>query len=518
MENSELLERTEEWKCLERKTLRQREMADAFYEKKLMKLIESAYILNNSGKVYEKVEYLIMSVGTSYEPLALNIQLLKPQKILFLYTKATEYIIDKIVKYCKLDNINFDKSEVHETNPLDIYKEIKSVYLKWSKPQKLYIDFTGGTKSMSVAAAMAGALIDVQLVYVGTNNYLVDFRKPNPGSETLFYISNPIEVFGDLEIEKAFALFDKYNYAGARSRLTDLKESVPDPQIRQQLNFVYYLSCTYEHWDALDFPKAYESIKILNKQLMRDSRLNNHYILMDFLDKLLYQESILESLKEIPHIIAEKRNMEILQNKEYIIPLMFSMYINACVREKQEKYDMSTLLLYRLLEMIEQRRLAIYNLYVSKMRYDEIEWDYDKMPELSNVSSETRIKYLSRKITDIKQSLFKNPGNGYLAEQVSLLEGFIILLALKDSIVQSKDGNPVNKLKRIRSMVFLRNNSIFAHGLGPVSKNDFLKFKEFVREMFVEFCLIEEINFEEYIEKVSWVNPLNSKNYTGMEV
>ena len=111
MENNELLERTEEWKCLERKTLRQREMADAFYEKKLMKLIESAYIMNNSEKVYEKVEYLIMSVGTSYEPLALNIQLLKPQKILFLYTKATEHIIDKIVKYCKLDNINFDKSE-----------------------------------------------------------------------------------------------------------------------------------------------------------------------------------------------------------------------------------------------------------------------------------------------------------------------------------------------------------------------------------------------------------------------
>ena len=352
MENNELLERTEEWKCLERKTLRQREMADAFYEKKLMKLIESAYIMNNSEKVYEKVEYLIMSVGTSYEPLALNIQLLKPQKILFLYTKATEHIIDKIVKYCKLDNINFDKSEVHETNPLDIYKEIKNVYLRWSKPKKLYIDFTGGTKSMSVAAAMAGALIDVQLVYVGTTNYLVDFRKPNPGSETLFYISNPIEVFGDMEIEKAFALFDKYNYAGARSRLADLKESVPEPQIRQQLNFVYYLSCTYEYWDALDFPKAYESINILNKQLMRDSRLNNHYILMDFLDKLLHQESILEALKEIPQIIAEKKNMEILKNKEYIIPLMFSMYINAGVREKQEKYDMATLLLYRLLEMI----------------------------------------------------------------------------------------------------------------------------------------------------------------------
>ena len=30
---------------------------------------------------------------------------------------------------------------------------------------------------MSAAAAMAGSLISVQLVYVGTNDYLVDFRK-----------------------------------------------------------------------------------------------------------------------------------------------------------------------------------------------------------------------------------------------------------------------------------------------------------------------------------------------------
>ena len=188
------------------------------------------------------------------------------------------------------------------------------------------------------------------------------------------------------------------------------------------------------------------------------------------------------------------------------------MYINAGVREKQEKYDMATLLLYRLLEMIEQRRLAIYNLYVSKMKYDEIEWDYKKVPELSKAAPETKVKYLSRKVFGIKKELFKNPGNGYLAE------GFILLLALNDSIVESKDGNSINKLKRIRSMVFLRNNSIFAHGLGPVSQNDFLKFKGFVEEMFIEFCAIEKIEFEKYLEKVSWVNPLNSKNYTGMEV
>ena len=90
---------------------------------------------------------------------------------------------------------------VSETEPMDIYREIKKAYIEWGKPEKLHIDITGGTKAMSAAAAMAGAVIDIQLIYVGSNHYLPDFRKPCPGSETLFYIANPLSVFGDLEIE-----------------------------------------------------------------------------------------------------------------------------------------------------------------------------------------------------------------------------------------------------------------------------------------------------------------------------
>ena len=99
--NQELITMTEKWKGLERKTVKQREKAETFYETKLMRLIEEEFIANNSSKVYEKVEYLIMSVGTSYEPLVLDIQLLQPRRILFLYTKKTECILNKIAKYCK---------------------------------------------------------------------------------------------------------------------------------------------------------------------------------------------------------------------------------------------------------------------------------------------------------------------------------------------------------------------------------------------------------------------------------
>lgn len=147
--NQELHNMTEKWKALERKTVKQREKAETFYETKLMKLIEREFIQNNSAEVFEKVEYLILSVGTSYEPLVLDIQLLQPGKILFLYTEKTEIVLNKITQYCQLDAIRYAKREVNETDPLDIYREIKAAYLRWNRPDKLYIDFTGGTNVRS---------------------------------------------------------------------------------------------------------------------------------------------------------------------------------------------------------------------------------------------------------------------------------------------------------------------------------------------------------------------------------
>lgn len=519
MENqhvTEFMEATEKWKKLERKTAKQREAADAYYEKTLLKYIEEAFIAHNKDKVYEKAEYLIMSVGTSFEPLVLSIQLLKPKRILFLYTELTERFLNKIVNYCKLDMTSFSKRKVNETEPLDIYREIKHAYLEWNKPEKLYIDFTGGTKSMSAAAAMAGALIDVQLLYVGSDDYLTDFRKPNPGSETLYYISNPLAVFGDMEIEKAFALFAQYNYSGACERLEELKESVPDPDIRQQLNFVYLMGRSYESWDALEFEQAYRFMKQLGHEIRRDRKVHGKFLLMDFADIIAGQEAVLEQLSKIPELLQKKQNIDILQNKEYMMPLMFTMYQSASVREKQEKYDMATLLLYRLLEMIEQRRLSKYQLYASKMDYNNMEYELNQTPEVAKLDKAERFRWLKDQVIQIRQQLFNKEGNTYLQDQVSLLDGFVILLALKDPISMKENGRHIDKLKRIRSMVRLRNNSIFAHGLGPVSLQDYTKFKEFVVELFGEFCEIEGIDYEASVKQFTWLNPMESNYYTGM--
>ena len=504
-----LQKKTEEWMKLERRTLAQRQKADQYYEQEMMDDIVSEYVSNNKNKLIEKVTYLIMSVGTSYEPIVLNISLLQPERVLFLYTEQSEHILDKVVDFCQLKLSQIEKSRVNETNQTDIYREIKRCYLEWGRPDKIYIDFTGGTKAMSTAGAMAGAVIHVQMIYVGTNQYMTDFRKPFPGSERLFYISNPMDIFGDLEIDKAVELFDQYNYAGAREKLESLKETVPDPLKRQELNFIYLLAQVYEKWDALDFVNAESAMNDLLRELERDMKNNWKFVLTDLYEKLSLQESHLKHLREIPELVGQKRNAEILQKKEFIIPLMFTIYQDAVVREFQEKYDMATLLFYRLLEMIEQRRLSLYSLFVSKM-------DYSKMVVNGKAVTEEQFQIIKSKTAGLKKELFGKCSSSYLPEQISLLEGFILLAALEDPIIFG-DRMGVPMLRRIRAMVFLRNNSIFAHGLAPVDISDYQKFSQFVIELFRNFCKLEQIEFDRYKKLFQWLSPADSGYYQKIE-
>ena len=228
-------------------------------------------------------------------------------------------------------------------------------------------------------------------------------------------------------------MFERHNYAGAQEKLAVLKESIPDPNIRQQLNFVYLLAKVYEAWDALDFGPAYDNIAALNQQLRRDRQTHQQFLLMDFCTHLEKQQEILAHLKDIPALVKEKKNMDILKTKEIISALMFTMCQNGLIREQQEKYDMATLLFYRLLEMIEQRRLAAYNLFVSKMEYKEIRYNTKRAPEFAGLSRDDQYELLKQKVQDIKTKIF-GKGTNYLPEQVSLLEGFILLHALGDLI------------------------------------------------------------------------------------
>lgn len=509
-----LKELTAEWMQLERKTLEQRRNAARFYDENLMKPIEVEFVRNNQNMVFEDVEYMVISVGTSYEPIVLDIQLLNPAKILFLCTETSKDTMTKVIDYCGLTPDRYDKSYVSEVDPMDIYREIKAFYLRSGKPGKMYIDFTGGTKAMSAAAALAGAMIDVQMVYCSTDDYLVDFRKPNPGSERLIYVENPLAVFGELEIEKAFELFDKSNFAGAKEKFSVLKENLPEPALRQQLSFVCLLAAAYEAWDALDFVPAYENMMQLQREIERDRKLHRDYLLMDFSMHIDRQRAMLDNLRKIPAFQAERNMKGILEDAGILHSLALTLYQNAKTRERQEKFDMATLLLYRLLEMISQRRLIRYGVFASRPDYRLMKYNLTKYPELRDKSSEERMEWFTERYRNISETVFRKESDRLLPSPIASLDGFILLAALGDPLVGGgKLAEAVVKIKRIRSMVYLRNNSIFAHGLGPVDHKDYYKFRSFVFDMFRQFCQIERIDLSEAERYVSWINPMQSANY-----
>ena len=130
-----LKEKTEQWMTLERKTLEQRKKAEQFYEEEMMEHIVREYIRNNKSKLKEKAKYLIVSVGTSHEPIVLNISLLQPERILFLYTSQSEEILDKVMDFCCLRMSQVEKSKVNETNQTFIVK-LSSVILSGESRRK----------------------------------------------------------------------------------------------------------------------------------------------------------------------------------------------------------------------------------------------------------------------------------------------------------------------------------------------------------------------------------------------
>ncbi len=496
--NELLIQKTATWMGMERATEKERILSDKYYDENLMPLIIEEFIQKSKDQVNTNPEYMIISVGTSYEPITLSIKLLNPKKVLFLYTDQTIEILDKIIEMTSLKPSQYDKRKVGRDNSLIIYKEIKSVYLEWGKPKEIFVDFTGGTKAMAAVTAMAGAMINAKLIYIGTEKYLKDFRKPHPGYESMTLIANPYEVFGDLDEDRAVDLFKEHDYCGAKRIFEQLYTKVPEPRKRQYFKILYLLAAAYEHWDALELKKASSYMDKLVEELKKDIKINENLVMMDKLSILENQSKVLNNLAEIAWQVRTKTPMDILLDLEDILPLIFTIYRNAIRREEQIKYDMSSLLLYRLLEMIMQRRLSTYSIYVSDAEYEKAFSDKEALKEFQN------------KVISLRRSLFGNKIKRYLPDQISLLEGYIQLAALGDDLIEEK---PIKFLRDIFKRVRVRNENIFAHGFTTLDEKSYTSFKDFVESIFNRFCEIESIDKNEYNEMISFISPDESMYY-----
>lgn len=143
---------------------------------------------------------------------------------------------------------------------------------------------------------------------------------------------------------------------------------------------------------------------------------------------------------------------------------------------------MASLLLYRLLEITEQKRLWNYGIDTSNA-------DYSRLPVDETAA-------LLNKVNRIHNGMKFNM-MVQLDNKISLLAGFILLAALEDDIIKTNvPGKEIGLLHKLRSKVDARNKSIFAHGYEFIDNKKYNDFKEVVDEYVDKLCQLEGIDKE----------------------
>ncbi|MDP9750063.1 TIGR02710 family CRISPR-associated CARF protein [Thermoanaerobacter pentosaceus] len=458
--------------------------AEDYYYQEIFPLVVKKFHLETDVSFKEKYENLILSLGFSFEPLVLTISFIKPKQVLFLYTKDSRENLDKVIQWAGLLPFQYVAEEIEKDNPVDIYRVLKKIYVeKWNKPDKTAIDFTGGTKAMSAGMAMAGAYLKIDLIYVASE-YNNKMRKPWPGTEKLKVVEDPYEVFGDLEKDKAIALFNKGDFASAYKIFSELEERVA----YRDYTFYKMLSQIYSCWDNLSFNEAIEGFEKLFKILKSWKPIDKDIIGYKYEEILYKQHELIKPLKEID-LKDKNKEWEYVTNKHVYIPLLFSIYTNALRRSYEGKYDVAILLLYRILELIAQVRLASYGFSVSLP-------DYSKLP----VGGNELLEKMNENIKPFRKRSknFKNYSE-LPQSSISLFDAYVLLKAIEDKLVEDIE------LGLIYRKVKLRNKSIFAHGFGILMEKDFNDFHETVKKILIRFCEIERIEFEKVCKDYKFV-------------
>jgi len=467
----------------------------------------------NNGNAADilKPDYMILTVGTSFEPLVLSISTIQPQKeILFLYTDESRKFMAKVIDFLELSAEHYKTEEVERASTVIIDRTVKEQYEKWKKYHennknggngKVVIDFTGGTKAMSGGGAMSALLIDAKLVYVDST-YDNDLRKPFPGSEYVNLIKNPYEVSGAIDYEKAVKLFEEGDYKGTLNILKNVLNSTRGREY-EKYNLLKQLSHVYSYWEDIDFKTALSNIENLinNIEAFKNSESEVNF-LRDKIPQLIRHKEVLESLKKIYGELAAAQNIdthntgkdifEILKipgNSNNIGNLLFFVFTEAQRNAKRGDYNTAVLLLYRMTELISNRRLALRGINAFS---DPVTSDYTGKVEQALIET------------------YSNPRIRAKVDLTAQMTQYAYLKVLRDNIFNSLDDETsdyVAKLRELYENNKKRNGSFYIHGFKKMDEKDYNSAEAVSKKWLRRFCKTENINFEEILKSHTFLTP-----------
>ena len=382
----------------------------------------------DKGKITLKMKKgMIITVGTGIgadkneavkslaQGIVKSIKSNNPDYIAFFVTEESKRETVPEIEKELLDLPEREEVLIKDMNDVNgVYEEVsKKLRELKEKGYDLVVDFTSGTKAMSAGAVLAATSENATISYVAGKR--VGGKVVRGEEQVLSY--SPVKGMVDSEIKILRELFNTYQYESCMEVIKRIEEMTSDPEITERLRRYRQLVEGYSLWDRFDHKKALEILRTFDHSIVNIER--NKKILLKM----------------------ERENYE---NYDLLIADILN---NARRRMEEGKYDDAVARLYRTVELIAQYRL--------KMKY-EIDTSNVDTWHLKTLGMERKVLEKYEELRDEKGKI-----------KLGLKKDFELLKDLNDGL-----GLKFLEDEGMENLLGKRNQSILAHGLTPVKRED----------------------------------------------
>jgi len=392
----------------------------------------------------------------------------KPDHIAFLITEETSKLPEKILEELKYKYIDYKTFYIkNKEDTIEITEEFFSAFywlLEKEDLLEIAVDATGSVTPILASMYTSATLVNLfkeamekevklRLLYtVGENSH---------SSKQVIELDDPLEAISFVVGMQGIKQFSRHYYTSANETFTLLQKTLLGERA-VLYEALAKLSLAMKEWDCFNITSALEHMKESIRLLERTRSYS-------FVAQLLITLSnVQKNLKEIES--GSKLHIAI------------ALYENANRRMKDEKYDDAIARYYSSLEAIIQYCLA-------KQGIDTAKPDYSKLPK----EVVERFHNYCKKSTD----------GGVYSENLPLelpLKKALILLSFIGGPI-SQGLQKINQGKLI-GLIGMRNQSILAHGIKPISQKDAERFRDkLVNYIFNAVAEAENLKLEDLISK-----------------
>ncbi|HEY3443117.1 MAG TPA: TIGR02710 family CRISPR-associated CARF protein [Paludibaculum sp.] len=352
------------------------------------------------------------------------------------------------------------------TSVRDIERHITPEVSRWRTRDQsgaftVAVDFTGGTKVMSVALAYVARRWDCTFRYVGgTTRTKAGLGPVQDRYEEILESVNPLEALGYQLAEDALTLCAEMDFRAAERLLSDTASRQRRPEVQRSLQTLRQLVQAFSHWDSFRHKEARTAIEQVEKN-QNDLSL---FLAPSSVDRI---HAGIPGWSETLLVLSEAANST--------FPLVEDLLSNALRRGKERRFDDAVSRLYRAVEALAQAALAT--------RHD--------VPSTSRVNS--AIIPWDRLAPDVAHRWRTSARREDNSVELALTDSYRLLDALGDPLGGAFSRSDFADPKR--NPLKARNHSILAHGYRPIQEGDFRSLKTAVFQLAQAEGLSEESIF-----------------------